>query len=105
MKRYVVGLIAALVVAGFWMVIGPDGIADAQSGCASQGAVDPGETALAADCETLLAVRDSLEGSARLNWSTGTAIEDWEGISLGETPTRVVGISLDDRGLTGTIPS
>ena len=47
MKRYVTGLIAALVVVGFWTVVGPDGLAKAQSGCAGQGAVDPSETVLA----------------------------------------------------------
>ena len=105
MKRFVVGLIAVLVVAGFWAVAGPDGISNAQTGCASQGAVSPGETALAADCETLLTARDSLEGSARLNWSAGTSIQDWDGISVDGAPLRVVGIGLGDSGLTGTIPT
>ena len=71
MKRFVVGLVTILAIAGFWTVVGPDGLVNAQSGCASEGAVSPGETALAADCETLLTARDSLEGSARLNWSAG----------------------------------
>ena len=94
MKRYVAGLIAALVIAGFWTVVGPDSLAKAQSGCASQGAVPPGETALAADCEALLSARDTLEGNVRLNWSAGTPIENWEGVTIGGTPLRVVGISL-----------
>ena len=102
MKRFVVGLIAVLVVAGFWMVIGPDGIADAQSGCASQGAVPPGETDLAADCETLLDVRDTLAGSATLNWAANTPIGDWDGITIGGDPARVTELNLFSRALSGT---
>ena len=84
---------------------GGDSIVIAQSGCVSQGAVSPGNTALAADCETLLSARDSLEGTASLNWSASTPIEDWEGVSIAKVPPRVVGIWLGERGLTGTIPS
>ena len=105
MKRYVAGLTVALIVVGFWAVVGPDGLANAQTECASQGAVSASETALAADCETLLSARDSLEGKARLNWSAGTPIEDWEGISVGGAPARVVAIALRERGLNGTIPN
>ena len=102
MRYLVTGLTVALVVAVLW---GPDSLANAQTECASQGAVSASETALAADCEVLLSARDSLEGKARLNWSAGTPIEDWEGISVAGAPLRVVGIRLGDRGLTGTIPS
>ncbi len=101
MRYLVTGLTVALIVAGLW---GSDSLAKAQTGCASQGAVQPSETALAADCEVLLDVRDTLAGTASLNWAAGTPIEDWEGVSVGGTPTRVVGISLVNRGLTGTIP-
>ena len=82
MKRYVVGLIAVLVIAGFWAVVGPDGIADAQTGCIGQGAVSPSETALAADCQVLLDIRDTLAGTAMLNWAADTPVEDWVGISV-----------------------
>ena len=65
MNRYVTGLIAALIVVGFLAAVGPDGLANAQTECASQGAVSASETALAADCETCsLSARDSLEGKA-----------------------------------------
>ncbi len=104
MKRYLVGLIAVLVVAGFWTVVSLDGLVKAQSGCASQGAVDPGETALAADCEVLLDVKDTLTGTAMLNWAADTPVEDWDGIYVGGTPLRVVEIYLGGRGLSGTIP-
>ena len=61
MKRHVAGLIATLVVVGLW---GPDIPVIAQSDCVSQSTVSPGETALAADCETLLSARDTLAGTA-----------------------------------------
>ncbi len=105
MKRYVVGLIVTLTIAGFWAYVGPDGLAKAQSGCASQGAVSPTETALAADCEILLDVRDTLAGTATLNWAANTPVEDWDGVHVEGTPLRVVEIGLGDSGLTGTIPS
>ena len=103
-RLYVVGLIAALVVAGLWTVVVPDGKSNAQSGCASQGAVTPSETALASDCEVLLSIRDTLAGTAALNWAADAPIADWDGISVGGTPMSVVRISLVDKRLTGTIP-
>ena len=105
MKRYVVGLIAVLVIAGLWAVVSLDDLVRAQSGCASQGAVDPGETALAADCEVLLDIRDTLAGTSTLNWAADTPIGDWDGISAGGIPQRVTGIRLVERGLNGTIPA
>ena len=44
---------------------------------------------LVRDCETLLAAKDTLRGTATLNWSTGTAIGGWEGVTTGGTPSRV----------------
>ena len=105
MKRYLAGLIAALVIAGFYMAVGPDSIADAQGGCATQGAVPSGATGLAADCEILLDLRDTLAGTATLNWSADTPISEWEGIGVGTgTPARVVTLGLSNKSLTGTIP-
>ena len=103
-RLYVVGLTAALVVAALWTVVVPDGKSNAQSGCASQGAVTPSETALASDCEVLLSIRDTLAGTAALNWAADAPIADWDGISVGGAPMSVVRISLVDRRLTGTIP-
>ena len=105
MKRYVAGLIAALVVAGFWAVVSLDDVVKARSSCASQGAVDTGETALATDCEVLLDIRDTLAGTSTLNWAADRSIEDWDGISVDGTPQRVTGIWLSDRELNGTIPA
>ena len=101
MRHLATGLIASLIVVGLW---GPDSLVAAQDDCLIQGAVDPGETPLASDCEVLLDNRDTLAGTATLNWAPDTPIEDWEGIAVGGTPARVVGVSLRDRGLTGTMP-
>ena len=49
---------------------------------------------LVKDCEALLAAKDSLRGTATLNWSTGTAMSSWTGVTTGGTPTRVTGLSL-----------
>ena len=100
MRYLVTGLIVALLAAGFW---GPDSRATAQDDCA-QGAISPDETKLSADCEVLLVSRDTLAGTATLNWASDTPIEDWDGISVGGTPRRVVSIWLVERGLNGTVP-
>ncbi len=60
---------------------------------------------LVKDCETLLAARDTLRGTAALNWSTGTALTGWTGVTTGGTPTRVTGLSLASQSLNGTIPA
>ena len=59
---------------------------------------------LVKDCEALLAAKDTLRGTAALNWGTGTAMSSWTGITTGGTPTRVTGLSLASKSLTGTIP-
>ena len=77
-----------------------------QEACSTRGAVsdaanNPG---LVSDCAALLAARDTLAGSAALDWSADTPIEEWEGVTLGGTPERVTGLRLINRHLTGTIP-
>ena len=105
MKRYVAGLMSTLVILGLLTAVGPDGIALAQDACTSEGAVPPSETVLAADCEVLLDIRDTISGTAPLSWSAEMPIEDWEGISVGGTPSRVIGVWLSDRGMDGILPS
>ena len=56
------------------------------------------------DCMALLAARDTLRGTATLNWSVDTAIADWDGVKITGTPRRVTQVRLVSRGLTGTIP-
>ena len=74
--------------------------------CVTGGAIavviNPG---IVSDCESLLAARDALAGDGRLNWSASTAIKDWDGVTVGGTPPRVVGLSVNSRGLDGTIPA
>ena len=59
---------------------------------------------LVADCEALLAARDTLAGSGTLNWSGSTAIAAWDGVTLSGSPLRVTKLNLRDSQLTGTIP-
>ena len=40
------------------------------------------------DCELLLAAKDTLRGTADLNWSVDTAIAGWDGVSVSGTPRR-----------------
>ena len=72
------------------------------TGGAVTGVIDAG---IISDCESLLAARDILAGSGRLNWSASTPIKDWDGVTMGGTPPRVVGLSVNSRGLDGTIPA
>ena len=68
----------------------------------SDQASNPG---LVSDCEILLTARDTLAGSATLNWSSGTPIEDWDGVTVGGTPQRVTALHLSVNELSGTIPA
>ena len=72
--------------------------------CVVGGLVDATDLGLMADCGTMLAARDTLTGTATLNWSTDTPIADWSGVVVGGTPGRVIEIRLSDLGLTGQIP-
>ena len=94
-RRWVL-LIAALTLTLAVAVV-PGAPAQAESHC--------GNSALAADCQTLLSLMDTLRGTANLNWSNTTPIADWEGITRGGSPERVTGIDLSSKSLTGTIPS
>ena len=76
--------------------------------CSTDGAVpdaanNPG---LVADCEILLAARDTLRGTATLNWSADTPIASWDAVTVSGRPRRVTKIdtSGEDLNLSGTIP-
>ena len=71
------------------------------------------------DCIALLRGLDQLRGTATLNWSAETAIESWEGITLGRAaipseggavgqargkPNQVTKVELANKGLTGSVP-
>ena len=67
---------------------------------------DPGNNpGLVEDCKVLLALRDELAGPGSLNWDTGLAITDWEGIHVSGSSGRVTDLNLIDYGLTGEIPA
>ena len=57
------------------------------------------------DCDTLLAVRDALSGSASLNWSPHRPIAGWEGVTVAGSPPRITELTLPGKGLTGQVPS
>ena len=88
-------------------VIAPPSAARADSLCDNSVAVPnpSANSALIADCNTLLSVKETLAGTATLNWSENTAITSWEGITVGGSPRRVTRIELASRDLTGTIPA
>ncbi len=72
------------------------------AGAAPDQADNPG---LMRDCVNLLAAKDTLRGSATLNWSVETAITSWDGVTVEGTPSRVTELALYTRGLSGVIPS
>ena len=60
---------------------------------------------LVQDCDTLLAAKDALRGTGSLNWSTGTAITSWEGVTIDATSNQVTELDLEDESLSGIIPA
>ena len=67
---------------------------------------DPAKnTGLVSDCEALLTARDTLAGSATLNWSARFPIDQWQGITLTGSPLRVSELNLWTKRLTGEIPT
>ena len=59
---------------------------------------------LVQDCIILLNARDTLSGSFQLNWTPDRPLNQWEGVTIGNSPLRVVEIRLDQRDLSGRIP-
>ena len=56
-----------------------------------------------ADCEVLLASKDTLRGDQSLNWSEHESIDNWQDIVISEN--RVTNLNLFGLGLSGTIPA
>ena len=76
------------------------------SACATGGAVpdaanNPG---LVSDCEALLVGKDTLVGTGTLNWSADVPMVRWDGVSVGNSPIRVLRLNLGDYRLNGEIP-
>ena len=62
-----------------------------------------GDTAaLLEDCNALMALKDTLRGTAELNWSPALPIAEWDGVTAENG--RVTQIILLDKGLNGTVP-
>ena len=81
-------------------------VTETTSACVAGGAVvDATNTELVSDCEALLEARDVLVESGSLNWSAGTPIAQWEGVTLRGTPARVGWLDLRAKGLDGSIPA
>ena len=59
---------------------------------------------LAKDCNILMAAKDALRGTGTLNWSADTAMTGWDGVTVSGTPSRVTGLALSRRDLTGSVP-
>ncbi len=60
---------------------------------------------LVSDCKILLGIKDTLAGSATLNWGPTVAVSSWDGVTVADTPSRVTRLELDREQLTGSIPS
>ena len=77
------------------------------AGCVTGTAVpDPAANpGLVSDCTVLLALRDRLAGSARLNWSADRPMVEWTGVSIWNSPWRVEALYLPQQGLSGVVPA
>ena len=60
---------------------------------------------LIADCASLMQDKDNLAGAGTLNWAYSLDIGTWEGVTTGGTPTRVTGLALANKSLSGIIPA
>ena len=58
---------------------------------------------LAEDCTTLLGLKDTLRGTASLNWADTLNMDSWDGITVSGTPAQVTELFLGN-GLDGIIP-
>ena len=76
------------------------------SSCVTGGAVtDRTNSGLIFDCEALIEARDTLAGSATLNWSTDTDITTWDGAYLSGEPRRVTNLIIRRSELNGSVPA
>lgn len=93
--RPAIRVLALAVFAGLFLGLSPG---FAQTPDCSNGVAVPDPTnnpGLAADCETLLAARDTLAGTATLNWSDSTSIDSWTGLTSDLTWTKAGGADSD----------
>ena len=103
----VLTIVLATAVVAVNEMVGPSSAAATTAPCENGTAVpnpvdNPG---LVSDCIILLAAKDTLRGTAALDWSADTAIGDWTGITLGGTPERVTRVLVTYDNLDRTIPA
>ena len=65
--------------------------------------VVPTPVPLDEDVAALLAWRDTIAGTATLNWSRSRAVSSWTGVTVAGTPQRVTKLELANGGLTGEL--
>ncbi len=85
----------------------PDSPAAMRPPNCSNGIVVPrpqSNTTLVEHCQTLLNIKRTLAGDAKLNWSDEIPMKFWHGIHLNRTGNKLDFLVLYRRGLTGTIP-
>ena len=70
-------------------------VGNGQPGCDSVG------SSLVNDCEALLDAKGDLGGD--LNWDAGTAMAEWDGVTMSGDPMRVTALDLEGAGLEGSI--
>ena len=86
------------------LLISSHSVSGLSSSCADGGAVADAANnpELVSDCDALLAARDTLAGSATLNWAANGPIREWEDVrQLGMANLRWLFVSSD--GMTGWI--
>ena len=117
LRGAVAGAVALLVVYGILYFTSDEQSATAQATCDLGTAVtNPADNpGLVADCEILLAAKDTLRGTETLNWSADLAITSWEGITVSGTPRRVTELNINGWNserrlgrrilLNGTVPA
>ena len=86
----------------FTVTVTPPPPSCSNSDAVSNAGSNPG---LVGDCEILMAAKDTLRGTASLNWSYDTAITGWDGVTVSGAPIRATKLYLRSKGLNGTIPS
>ena len=82
----------------------PETPADLTSCSAGIVVPDPEENAgLVQDCEGLLGFRQQIAQGMEFGWSEDTAISEWKGVTVGDSPPRVHEVELRGRGLIGRL--
>ena len=77
---------------------------DIEAPCAGAAPDQAGNPGLMRDCIHLLGLKDTLAGTATLNWSVDTPIRQWDGVSTTGSPPRVTQLRLRGNDLSGCVP-